>query len=426
MNKIAIVGVVSLAMLPMVGIASATDYPPSARAAVEVDPALAGVAERKPEGYTPAGIPVGSFVFLPSLFLSSGYDTNITATNSNEKEDWLFIVHPAFQLQSNWTRHYLSFDSYFESGSYARYSDADFQNYSFGTNGRIDVSADLELFGYARYSHLNELPGDDETDTGLTAPLPYDQFTAGAAVRKEFNNLWTRVSFDFRDRDFDDFIDNVPTDQDYRDGQDYTVAGRVGYKISPLTSVFVNGSYRWYEMEDTDYNASSYAITTGLQFEPSRLLRGEVFVGYSEWTSDNGFLDDAPSLTYGANLAWFVSPLATVTFTANQETLTTNYAFDGIDGSSVLSSDFGVRLDYELRRNIVLSGWFGYQNQDYQDYPRDDHQFTYGAEMRYLINRYATAKLNYNYIDFDTNFNNINGAESYTRSIITAGLTLSY
>ncbi|HEY9215513.1 MAG TPA: outer membrane beta-barrel protein, partial [Ancylobacter sp.] len=123
MNKIAIIGVVSLTLLPLVGMASAADYPPSAREAVEVDPALAGVADRKPEGYTPAGIPVGSFVFLPSLFLSSGYDTNITATNSNEKEDWLFIVRPAFQLQSNWTRHYLSFDSYFESGSYAKYSD---------------------------------------------------------------------------------------------------------------------------------------------------------------------------------------------------------------------------------------------------------------------------------------------------------------
>ena len=416
----------TLAILSAAGAAVAADYPPTSRSAVEVDPALAGVASRVPEGFVPAGVPVGSFTFLPTLDLSTGYDTNISATNSNEKEDWLFIVRPAFQLKSDWTRHYLAFDSYFQSASYAKYSDADYQNYSFGTQGRIDVTEDTEIAGYARYSHLNELPGDDETDTGLLDPLPYDETIAGVSLRKEFNRLWTRVSFDFRDRDYDSWLNGGPTFQDYRDGQTYTAAARVGYNISPLTSVFVDGSYKWYDMADADYNASEYGFKTGLQFEPSRLMRGEVYIGYSDWSSDNGFLDDVPNFTYGGNLAWFVTPLLTATFTAGQEVLTSNYSFDGIDGSSVLSSEFGVRLDYELRRNILLSGWFGYQNQNYEDFPRDDDTFNYGAEVKYLINRYATAKVNYTYTDYDTNFNGINGAESYKRSLVMAGVTLSY
>ena len=416
----------SLAIIAFSGVALATDYAPSARAAVETDPARAGVATRVPEGYDPAGIQVGSFTFLPTLDLSTGFDTNITATNTNEKEDWLFIVRPAFQLRSDWLQHYLSFDSYFESGSYAKYSDADYQNYSFGTQGRIDVTSDFEILGHARYSHLNELPGDDETDNGLNDPLPYDEVLAGVGFRKGFNRLWTKASFDFRNRDFDNFLDGAPTFQDYRDGDDYNLSGRVGYEISPLTSVFVGGSYRWYDMTDNDYDATQYSVITGLEFEPSRLTKGEVFVGYQDWTSDNGFLEASGGLTYGANLAWFVSPLATVTFTASQSVLTSNYSFNGINGSAVDTSNLGVRIDYELRRNIVLSGWFDYQNQNYEAFPRDDDQYVYGAELKYLINRYATAKLNYNYTDFDTNFNFINGAESYTRSVITAALTLSY
>lgn len=121
-----------------------------------------------------------------------------------------------------------------------------------------------------------------------------------------------------------------------------------------------------------------------------------------------------------------MTPLVTATFTAGQEVLTSNFVYEGFNGSAVVSSTAGVRLDYEFRRNIILSSWFNYLNQDYDEYPRDDNQYAVGAELKYFINRFAVAKFNYAYTDFDTNFNNINGAESYTRNVFTAGLMLAY
>ncbi|MFD2029546.1 outer membrane beta-barrel protein [Ancylobacter dichloromethanicus] len=71
-----------------------------------------------------------------------------------------------------------------------------------------------------------------------------------------------------------------------------------------------------------------------------------------------------------------------------------------------------MRLDYEFRRNIVVSGWFDYLNQDYDEFPRVDNQYVVGAELRYFINRFfSVAKINYSFTDYQTNFNNINGAE---------------
>ncbi|MCJ8141378.1 outer membrane beta-barrel protein [Ancylobacter sp. A5.8] len=411
-------------MVPLASVAMAADYAPTTRKAVEVDPALAPVGERM--AYKPDGVQVGSFTLLPALGLSTGYDTNITATNTNTKEDWLFIVRPSLLLRSDWTRHMLLLDTYFESGSYAKYSDADYQNYSFGARGRIDVTDDFYLTSFLRWSHLNELPGDDEVDTGLTEPLGYDQTVAGVGLRKDFNRMWVTADFKFRDRDFDNFVDGVPSNQQYRDGQTYTVSGRVGYEISPLTSLFVGGGNSWYNMEDSDYNATQWNVVGGVVFEPSRLMRGEAYIGYGEWTSDNGDLSRVPNVNYGLDLAWFVSPLLTVTFSGAQEVLTSNYNYLGFDGSAVLNSTFGVRADYELRRSIILSGWFNYENQNYEDFARDDDQYVYGAQVRYVMNRYAEWKLNYSYTDFDTNFNGINGAESYTRNVILGTLTLTY
>ncbi|MBS9475730.1 outer membrane beta-barrel protein [Ancylobacter radicis] len=383
-----------------------------------------GVGDRAAAVSAP-GIALSSFSILPSLYVGGGYNDNITATNTNEKADWILTVKPAVTVKSDWTQHYLGFDGYFQSGSYAKYSDADYQNYSVGTNGRLDMADNLELIGYARFSHLNELPGDDETDTGLTSPLPYDQTTAGVGFRKQFNRMWTRVLFDFRDRAFDDAIDGVPTDQSYRDGQDYKISGRVGYDISPLTSVFVGGSYGWAFMDDPDYNAEEYEVITGFEFQPSRLTRGEIFIGYKYWDSE-GDIDSIPHFTYGANLDWFATPLLTINFNAKQEVLTSNFDYAGLSGSSVLSSTVGIRGDYEWRRNILLSAWFSYQNQNYEDYPRDDDQYVAGAELRYLYNRYATFRLTYNYTDYASSLNGVNGVEDYQQSVVSGGIVLTY
>ncbi|WP_428031581.1 outer membrane beta-barrel protein [Ancylobacter sp.] len=407
--------------------AHADDVAPSYRPAVEVDPARAAVMDRQPVNYLPLGVPVGSFVLFPTLKLETGYDTNITAANKNEKESWLFTVRPAFDLQSDWARHFLAFDGYFESTSYASYSNADYENYAGGARGRIDVTGDFNIGGYARYAHLNELPGDDETNVdNLGDPLPYDQITAGVSFDKQFNRIWTTGGFDYRDRDFANYLDGEPTDQSYRDGSDYKFAGRVGYELSPMTSVFAGGSYQWFDVEDKNYNSSEYRVITGIQLAPSRLTRGEAFIGYYDWKSENGYLDGSSGLTFGGNIQWFISPLVTATFTAGQQVMTSNYEYDGITGSAVVSSNAGVRLDYEFRRNIVISGWVDYLNQDYDEFPRVDNQYVIGAELRYSINRFSIAKINYSFTDFDTNFDNINGAEDYVRNMITAGVTLAY
>lgn len=416
-----------LAALSAPSATRADDVPPSYRPAVEVDPARAAVLDRQPVNYMPLGVPVGSFVLFPTLNLSTGYDTNITAANNNEKEGWLFTVRPGFDLQSDWVRHFLAFDGYFESTSYAKYSNADYENYAAGARGRIDVTSDFNIGGYVRYAHLNELPGDDETNVNnLGDPLPYEQTTAGITFDKQFNRIWTTGGFAFRYRDFDDWLDGEPTGQSYRDGSDYTFSGRIGYELSALTSVFVGGSYQWFDVQDSDFDSGQYKIITGIQLEPSRLTRGEAFIGYYDWTSENGYLAGSSGLTFGANLQWFVTPLVTATFTAGQQVITSNYQYDGFTGSAVVSSTAGIRLDYEFRRNIVISGWVDYLNQDYDEFPRVDNQYVIGAELRYSINRFATAKINYSYTDFDTNFNNINGAEDYTRNLVTAGVTLAY
>lgn len=419
----------SSAGLPWVGSARAADYPPSTRDLVEVDPARAGVMDRKREDYLPTGARIGSFLFLPEVLASIAYDDNITASGSNPKADGVVVVRPSAQLRSDWTRHFFSVDGFFESGTYLDYSEADYENYSVGSQARIDITRDASVFGYVRYLHGNELPGDGETDTEIAVPLPFDRLTAGARGDYRFNRLWLSAAMDVEDTSYASWLDGAPTYQDYRDGRVYTASGRIGYDLSPLTSLFLGASHDWSRFADSDFDGSQAAVTAGLKFEPTRLLRGEAFVGYQSWRSVSGALRDVAGLTYGANLAWFASPLLTVTFTGSQTVDGSNYLPPGdlgLVGSSVLTNNAGVRLDYELRRNVLLSAWIAYQNQQYEDYSRRDQKYLYGVEGRYLVSRNWQLALRYTYTDFDSNYDGINGVEDYTRSILTGSISYAY
>lgn len=399
--------------------ARAADYPPSSRDKVEVDPRFAGVADRPQPDYSPVGVRWGSFLFYPALLSSVSYDDNITAVGTNEKADWIFKFRPTLDIKSDWSRHYLSFAVGAESATYANYSDADYVDYFAGGKGRLDITPDMSVSSFLNYLHGHETPGDGQTFNEVTVPVAFDRVDGGIKLDNRFNRLWTSTGFSFRWEDFDQFADGEFIDQTYRNGTTYDAFARVGYDISPLTSVFTQFAYEWTEFEDSLYDGDQYTAAVGLKFEPSRLLRGEAYVGYLDWTSDSGFLDDVAGFYFGGDLAWFATPLLTVSFTADRKIDGSTYN----GGSSVLTSDYGVRADYELRRNIIVSGIFAYKEQEYEGNDRTDNKYTYGASLRYLINRYLTSTLNYRYTDFTTNGIDV---DDYNRSVVTAGLKLQY
>jgi hypothetical protein len=276
--------------------ALAADYPPSSRDRVEVDPRFAGVADRPQPDYSPVGVRWGSFLFYPALLSSVSYDDNITAVGTNEKADWIFKFRPTLDIKSDWSRHYLSFAIGAESATYANYSSADYVDYFAGGKGRLDITPDMSVSSFLNYLHGHETPGDGQTFNEVTVPVAFDRVDGGIKLDNRFNRLWTSSGFSFRWEDFDEFADGEFIDQTYRNDTTYDAFARVGYDISPLTSVFTQFAYEWTQFEDSLYDGDQYTAAVGLKFEPSRLLRGEFYVGYLDWTSDSGFLDDVVGL----------------------------------------------------------------------------------------------------------------------------------
>jgi hypothetical protein len=141
-----------------------------------------------------------------------------------------------------------------------------------------------------------------------------------------------------------------------------------------------------------------------LQF--SHLLRGEIYAGYLEQHYAQNVpipLKNVAGIDFGASLDWFATPVLTAHLYA-AHTLE-----DVTISRSAVSNNEVVRLsaDYELAYDTIVQTYISYQHSSFTGTTRTDEYPGAGVTLKYLVNRYVSADLNYNY---NERTSNISGA----------------
>ncbi|MEP7210632.1 MAG: outer membrane beta-barrel protein, partial [Alphaproteobacteria bacterium] len=201
-------------------------------------------------------------------------------------------------------------------------------------------------------------------------------------------------AIDVTKNDYDDgyLIGIGPLDQDFRDETTTDVGGRASYAISPDVAVFVQGKHSNVDYRVTSTpsrNSSQNYYQVGSSFELTAPFRGDIAVGYLESKSKSGRDFDGPAVD--GRLQWFPTQITTVTLVAARS------VFDpGLLQSSIaVDTAVSVHIDHELRRNIILFGDLGYDNQDFQDFDRNDKIVNFGVGVGYKLNRHARVDFGY-------------------------------
>ena len=129
-------------------------------------------------------------------------------------------------------------------------------------------------------------------------------------------------------------------------------------------------------------------------------MRGEVGIGYLGQTYEGAGLGDATGIKYSAKLIWNPTPLMTVTLNGNRTA-----DESGLAGSpGRIDSSIDLTLDYELRRNLIVSPSFAFTHEDYVGSSRKDNVFNSRLDVDYLINRNFSVGASYSYTVKDSNF----------------------
>lgn len=416
---------------------------PGAALAQSVGGSLAGAAEAQsnfrrdrnvsvrsrphPE-YEAIGLRTGAFMVFPKISASVEANDNVFATPSDRQDDIIGRFTPEIAVNSLWSRHALSGYARAVVNRYADLSTENTDDYSAGLQGRLDVLRAAQVNLNADWSRLTE-PRTSATSEGQARPVQYELTSATLSGMREFNRL--RLSGRLEARNFIYLARPGNRPQDDRDRLQTTATLRADYAVSPDTALFVQvaGNRRAYRLENppptafpdfVDRDSQGVEALVGANFEISNLARGEVGFGYLRQTFDRP--DFAPIKGLGARgqIEWFPTQLMTVTVNGAR---TVEDA--GVIGSSgYVSSNVGLQVDYELLRNLILSGQLGYGEDDYKGVSRLDKRTSAGLSATYLLNRHTGVTVAYTRQEQDSHGSA--GGEDFKVNKIGATLTLQY
>lgn len=345
----------------------------------------------------------GSFLIKSALGLSGGYDTNPRRTYV-PKGSPLYVVAPEFLAVSDWERHALVADL---RGSYTGYTNSfpppadgtispaptnlDRPDFTGHIDGRLDVTRDTRLLGQLRLRVATDNPGSPNIQAGLAKYPVYSTLGGTLGVDQNFNRLQLSAGGTVDRTVYTDskLTDGTTTTNDDRNFNQYGGVGRVSYDLLPGVKPFgeIEGDSR---VHDVTFDRNRYRrdssggyARVGTSFEFSRLLTGEISVGYAARDYVDVRLNGLRGLLTASSLIWTATPLTTARY--NSTTSIDETTLPGVAG--VLTHTYTFEVDHDFLRWLTAIGKFTYGTYDYQGDIRRDKTYSLEGDLVYKLNR---------------------------------------
>jgi hypothetical protein len=421
--------------------------PPSESAnKTPIPPAMAGTVVGQPlrkrlriddDPFGPVGDYAGGFLIKSALELRGGYDTNPGRTVV-PKGSPFYVIAPEFLAVSDWERHALVADL---RGSFTGYgntfppvdgvvssapTNVDRPDFTGHVDGRLDVTHDTRLLGQARLRVATDNPGSPNVQAGLAKYPVYATFGGTFGVDQNFNRLQVSAGAAVDRTVYQNSLltDGTVTSNDDRNYNQFGGLGRVSYDLIPGLKPFgeIDGNTRSHDLlfDRNGYqrNSSGGSVRAGTSFEFSRILTGEVSIGWAARTYEDPRLLPLQGLLTSASLVWNATPLTTTKFLA-----TTSIDETTVPGvSGVLTHLYTAEVDHDFRRWLTAIGRFTWGTQAYQGDPRFDRIYSISGDLVYKMNRnlWVTGTLRRDWLD-----SNIPG-NSTASTVVMLGVRLQH
>ena len=387
--------------------------PPSETASKPpIPPAMAGSVAGQPprkrlrtddDPFGAVGDYAGGFLIKSAVELGGGYDSNPGRT-ALARGSPSVVVAPEFLAVSDWARHAVVADL---RGSFTGYgnnfpppadgtissvpTNLDRPDFTGHVDGRLDVSHDTHLLGQGRLRVATDNPGSPNIQAGLARYPVYTTVGGTFGVDQNFNRLqlFAGGTADRTVYQFSKLTDGTSTSNDDRNFNQFGGVGRVSYDFSPRLKPFgeIEGDSR---VHDLQFDRSGFRrdssggyAKAGTAFEFSRLLIGEISVGYAFRDYVDPRLNRLQGLLTSASLIWSATPLTTARFYS--DTSIGETTLPGVSG--VLTHLYTFEVDHDFRRWLTAIGKFTFGTYDYQGDGRFDRTYSLEGDLIYKMTR---------------------------------------
>lgn len=368
------------------------------------------VRDRDRPEYDAPGRRLGSFNLNAALDLAITSTDNLFAApdgSPSDVDDVIYRAAPMAVLSSDWSRHALAIEAGATFRSHEDFSNEDADEHYLRGSGRFDIGQNTQLRGSARAAH-QVTPRTDPDSPIVGDPVEYDRMDTGVGITHRFARF--TASLDAANSEYD--YDGA---QSFRDNEESALRGRIEAELSPRIGLLLSASADEREYTNApqfDSDGAAYLVGVSLN---SDLMRGEVSVGQFE-RDYSGVAGTFDGVAIEGNVEWYVTQLTTITLDARRD------ADDQIGASSgepYITEEYGLRVDHELLRNVILTGSARFGNRDYETIAREDEYSKWELGADYMLNRNAAVRFRYQYDEVDSP-----AYRDYEVNQATIGLTL--
>jgi hypothetical protein len=352
------------------------------------------VLERAQPEFDPEPVRLGTFLVKSNAEIGVLSTSNVFASSTRDESDIIGRIGAEAQARTDWNVHQIGFDVSAYRNEYLDFSDESTTDLTARALGRLDVTRDFSL-GANVFADDRAEPRTDFFDSvSIDRPVKYNRTGAGLDVnyqndRVRWTNGVTYATYNYKDGRATGTGTNI--DQDFRDLKRIDARSRLSYAISPDVALYGQTTYADSSYDNAELiggqlrkrDSKGYTVAAGVDFELTALIRGDVAVGFLNEEKDDAFFKDIDGLSLDARVQWFPTQLTTVSFNAARRVVDIGVP----QAPSALNTSFGARVDHELRRNIILSGFAGTSKYDYQEIDREDDVLDIGASATYKMNK---------------------------------------
>ncbi len=387
--------------------------PPSETAnKAPIPPAMAGGVPGQPprrrlkpddDPFGAVGDYVGPFLVKSAVEVSGGYDTNPGRLNQPHGLPF-WVVAPEFLAVSNWERHALvadlrgSFTGYggslpatIDGGPSPAPINVNRPDFTGHVDGRLDVTNDTDITAQLRLRVATDNPGSPNVQVGLANYPIYTTLGGTVGFDQRFNRLQISGGATVDRTVYQDstLTDGSASSNDDRNFNQYGGVGRISYEVMPGLKPFaeVEGDTRVHDLQfdrnGYERDSSGGYARAGSSIEFTRLLTGEVSIGYAARNYIDPRLSRLEGFLTSASLIWSATPLTTARFYADTQIAETTLA--GSPG--VLVHTYTFEVDHDFRRWLTAIGKFTYGTLDYQGANRTDQTYSLEGDVIYKMTR---------------------------------------
>jgi hypothetical protein len=406
------------------------------------EPATLPVYQLARPDYDPAGVRLGALLLYPAASESLAYDDNIFTSDRRRASDLVNTTTESLAIGSQWTQHSLKARLFAAQEIYADHGSNNGIVWGAEASGRADITGEAFFQLDAGFVQQPLARGTAEAGEDPKRPV-FNTTDATASYVQRASRAVNRLQFSFHD------VAYISARDAARSGTRYTYRDRLSYDLAPDMALFLEGALADQEWEKraTLRNFDLLTGLLGVDVEIPETFQMEVGVGVLRQSYRDSSFETLTTPTASERLVWNVLPLTSILAAVDRTVIGTetfcepsgpclNPSGGFLPGAPGLPAERNslemttaeLGIQHEFLHDILGEVRARYERDHFDFNGLTDRTYALRAGVRYLINRFLEADLEYTYrqrtanLPADRTFNSGPFSENVIALTLKAGL----